>query len=192
MPRGQCRNRHFGCGRFRLLLLHTKRCLPCLWLPLLGGEGAARQRYHRRKLRLFPWAAKGPSARVSYFRNRALLRSRKVGFEADAWVCETLLGHQRVICWISGVPVVEITSQLPVQFRVLSQLVPVEADAEPRRLGDLDAAIPIVELSTLYDVVIEMMVVGVRREGEVWHHGPQVEHCRQLDAELPGGVYGHA
>jgi len=93
---------------------------------------------------------------------------------------------------MSGVSVVEITSQLLEQFRVLSQLVSVEADAEPRSGGNLYAAIPIFELSTLYDVVVEMMIVGVRREGEVRQHGPQMEHRGQLDAELPGGVYGHA
>src|SRR5919107_6257235 len=93
---------------------------------------------------------------------------------------------------MARIPVVGVPSYLPVQLRVLLQLHPVEADAEPWSVRDAYVPFPVLELATLDHVVREVMVVGVGREGEVRHHGTEVEHGSQLNAQFTRGVNGHA
>src|SRR5215207_845457 len=70
------------------------------------------------------------------------------------WISKALLGHQRVTARVSGVPVVRISSKLLVELCVFVQLVPVQADAQPRAIGDLDGATLVLEHAPVDDVVL--------------------------------------
>src|SRR5918993_5570463 len=70
------------------------------------------------------------------------------------WISEALLGHQGVTARVSGVPVVRISSKLLVELCVFVQLVPVQADAQPRSIGDLDGATLVFEHAPVDDVVL--------------------------------------
>src|SRR5215207_7161980 len=101
------------------------------------------------------------------------------------WISEALLGHQGVTARVSGVPVVRISSKLFVELCVFVQLVPVQADTQPRAIGDLDRPTLVLEPASVYDVVLQMVVVRIGREGEVGEHGPEVQHGSELYPQFP-------
>jgi len=74
----------------------------------------------------------------------------------------------------------------------LFELVAVERDAEAGTVGNRDRAVAISELAADDDVVDEMVVMRVGRVGQVGQHGAEMQHGRELDAELSGGMDGHA
>ncbi len=72
------------------------------------------------------------------------------------------------------------------------ELVAVERDAEAGTVGNRDRAVAISELAADDDVVDQMVVMRVGRVGQVGQHGAEMQHGRELDAELAGGMDGHA
>ena len=54
----------------------------------------------------------------------------------------------------------------------------------PRPIRHPDRALFVAELSPFDDVVGEMVIMRVRRERQVRHHGSEMQHRRQLNAEL--------
>src|SRR5215212_561825 len=101
------------------------------------------------------------------------------------WVREALLGHQGVTVRVSRVPVVRASSQLLVELCVFVQLDPIQADTQPRTIGDLDRPTLVLEPASVYDVVLQMVVVRIGREGEVGEHGPEVQHGSELYPQFP-------
>src|ERR671913_136262 len=101
------------------------------------------------------------------------------------WIREALLGHEGVTAGVSGVPVVRISSQLLVELCVFVQLVPVQADTQPRAIGNLDRPTLVLELASYDDVVLQVMVVSIGREGEVGERGSEVQHGGKLYPQFP-------
>ena len=64
--------------------------------------------------------------------------------------------------------------------------------AKARPVRDADRAVLVLQLSALDDVVGQVVVVRVGGEGQVRHHRAQMQHRRELNAELAGGVHRHA
>lgn len=70
----------------------------------------------------------------------------KGGLEARARVSEALFRDQGVPSRVAWIPVVGVSSQLPVQVRVLHHLLPVEADTEPWSVRDLYAPFAVLKM----------------------------------------------
>src|SRR5215210_126270 len=103
------------------------------------------------------------------------------------WISEALLGHEGVTAGVSGIPVVRISSQFLIKLRVFVQLVPVQADTQPSAIGNLDRATLVLEHASVDDVVLQMVVVRIGREGEVGEHGSEVQHGSELYSQFPRG-----
>src|SRR5215218_3029502 len=84
-------------------------------------------------------------------------------------VREVLLGHEGVTARVSGVPVVRISSQLLIELCVFVQLVPVQADAQPGAIGDLDRATLVLEHASVDDVVFRQSYPEGREQTAVYH-----------------------
>src|SRR5829696_10212302 len=84
-------------------------------------------------------------------------------------VREALLGHEGVTARVSGVPVVRISSQLLIELCVFVQLVPIQADAQPGAIGDLDRATLVLEHASVDDVVFRQSYPEGREQTAVYH-----------------------
>src|SRR5271166_3091545 len=94
-------------------------------------------------------------------------------------------GPPRVlIIWVAAEPLVKLA--------VFAHLFAIQlhSQAAPARYADRPALI--FHQATFNDVVRQVVVMCIRCEGQVWQHGAEMQHGRELNSQFAGGVHGDA
>src|SRR5690554_1243824 len=99
-----------------------------------------------------------------------------------------IVGNERIPAGPAGVTVVYVVADLTVVLRVPPYALVIQFDPEAWAVGYGDGAVLVDHLSAGDHVVAEVVIVGVGGERQVGHHRAEMQHGRELDAELSGRV----
>jgi len=106
------------------------------------------------------------------------------GLSRGARVGPAIVRDERCPARPARVLIVRIGSKLAIEILVLGELVAVQPHAQPGGIGHANRAVLVCQLSAFDDIVFEVVIVGIGGERQVRHHRPQMQHRRELDAEL--------
>src|SRR4029450_2186409 len=84
--------------------------------------------------------------------------------------------HERRPAGPCRILIVRVVALFAIEVFASGQLLAVEPDGKPWPLGHFDRPLVVWQLSTLDDVVGEVLVVRVGSERQVRHHGPEMQH----------------
>src|SRR5215472_16986516 len=90
----------------------------------------------------------------------------------------TRIRDRRSPAWTARVLIIRVRAEPPVQLSVFAQFLIVQLDSEAGPLRNGDRTIFVPHEPARNDVVLKMVIVGIRRERQVRNCGAEVKHRR--------------